>query len=312
MLSVALKQQCRLQRYIASKAEAREELSLPSQFTQTREEQLLELPELTVLSKQMEKEIAGKKISKIEVGNPKCLNIPFEQFREAIVGKTIESIENRGKWLFIKLGSKYLLFNPGMGADVIYFKPKDRLPEKYQVKVTLQDDTGFTIRAWWFCYLHLVQQGKLGEHKLAGKLGLSPLDKKFTLAHFKELLGKNGGNIKSFLLDQKNIAGIGNVYVQDSLFEAQIHPKRRIQSLTDKEIQALYESLRSVLIESIRLGGLAYEKNFYGKSGTYGKTQFRIAYKPGQPCPVCQTTIEKIKTGSTSSFICPKCQSLKN
>jgi len=270
----------------------------------------LELPELTVLSRQMEKEIAGKKIIKVEVANPKCLNMPLEQFRRAIVGKTIESIENRGKWLFIKLGSKYLLFNPGMGADVIYFKPKDRLPEKYQVKMTLQDKTGFTIRAWWFCYLHLVQQDKLGEHKLAGKLGLSPLDNKFTMGYFKKLLSKDHGNIKSFLLDQKNTAGIGNVYVQDALFEARIHPKRKIQTLTDKEIQALYEHLRSSLRESIKLGGLAYEKDFYGKSGNYGKNQFKIAYKPGQPCPVCQTVIEKVKTGSTSSFICPKCQSL--
>jgi formamidopyrimidine-DNA glycosylase len=259
----------------------------------------------------MEKEIAGKKISEVEVSNPKCLNMPLEQFRKAVVGKTIESIRNRGKWLFIKLDSKYLLFNPGMGADTIRFRPKDRLPEKYQVKVTLQDGTGFTIRVWWFCYLHLVQQDKLGEHKLAGKLGLSPLDEGFTLSHFKQLLGKNRGNIKSFLLDQKNIAGIGNVYVQDPLFEARIHPKRKIQSLTEKEIEALYRSMRSVLEESIKLGGLAYEKDFYGKFGNYGKNQYRIAYKPGQPCPSCQTVIEKVKIGSTSSFICPRCQSLE-
>ena len=272
----------------------------------------MELPELTVLSRQMEKEIKGKQISRVEVSNPKCLNMPLEQFRRAILGRTVESVVNRGKWLFIRLDSEYLLFNPGMGADVIYFKPKDTLPEKYQVKMTLDDRTGFTIRAWWFCYLHLVQQAKLGEHKLTGKLGLSPLDEEFTLGYFKQLLGKNRGNIKSFLLDQKNIAGIGNVYVQDPLFEARIHPKRKIQSLSEKEIEALYASLQSVLRKSIELGGLAYEKDFYGKSGNYGKNQFRIAYKPGQPCPVCQTVIEKIKTGSTSSFICPRCQSLKS
>jgi len=271
----------------------------------------MELPELTVLSQQMEKEISGKKISKVEVSNPKCLNMPLEKFRKAVVGKTIESVENRGKWLFIKLDSKcFLLFNPGMGADVIHFKPEDKLPEKYQLKVTLHDGTGFTIRVWWFCYLHLVQQDKLGEHKLTGKLGMSPLDKGFTLDYFKQLLASNRGNIKSFLLDQKNIAGIGNVYVQDPLFEARIHPKRKIQSLTEKEIEALYKSLRSILKESIKLGGLAYEKDFHGKYGGYGKNQYRIAYKPGQPCPVCQTTIEKVKTGSTSSFICPKCQNL--
>jgi len=273
----------------------------------------LELPELTVLSQQMGKKISGKRISKVEVDNPKCLNIPLKVFRKAIVGKTIESVENRGKWLFIKLSSRhFLLFNPGMGADVIHFEPKDELPEKYQVKVILHDGTGFTIRVWWFCYLHLVQQDKLREHKLTGKLGLSPLDKKFTLDYFKQLLDDNRGNIKSFLLDQKNIAGIGNVYVQDPLFEARIHPKRKIQSLTEKEREALYESMRSILRESIRLGGLAYEKDFYGKYGGYGKNQYRIAYKPGQPCPVCQTAIEKVKTGSTSSFICPKCQSLEN
>jgi formamidopyrimidine-DNA glycosylase len=270
----------------------------------------LELPELTVLSRQMNKEIARKKISRVEVANPKCLNMPLERFREALVGKTIVSVENRGKWLFIKLDSTFLLFNPGMGADIIYFKPKDKLPDKYQVKMTLNDGTGFTIRVSWFCYLHLVPRDRLGEHRLAGKLGLPPLDKEFTLDYFKQLLSKNRGNIKGFLLDQKKVAGIGNVYIQDPLFEARIHPKRKIQSLSEKEVENLYESLRSVLRKSIELGGLAYERDFYGKPGNYGKNQYRVAYKQGQPCPVCQTPIEKIKTGSTSSFICPKCQSL--
>ncbi len=273
----------------------------------------MELPELTVLSAQMEKEIAGKRIREVEVVNPKCLNMPLEKFKKAIVGKTIESVENRGKWLFIRLNSKhFLLFNPGMGADVIHFKPSDTLPDKHQIKVTLQDGTGFTIRVWWFCYLHLVEQDKLGEHKLTGRLGVSPLDQEFTLGYFKQLLGKNRGNIKSFLLDQKRVAGIGNVYIQDPLFEARIHPKRTIQSLTEKEIEAFYKSIRLVLKKSIILGGLAYERDFYGNKGGYGKDQYRVAYKPGQPCPACQTTVQKIKTGSTSSFICPKCQKLEN
>ena len=271
----------------------------------------LELPELTVLGRQMAKEIVGKKISKVEVANPKCLNIPPNRFHKTIIDKTIRSVESKGKWLFIKLDSDYvLLFNPGMGADVIHFKPSDRLPEKYQIKLVLEDQTGFTVRVWWFCYLHLMQANKLGEHKLVGKLGINPLDKDFTLSRFKLLLAKKGGNIKTFLLDQKNIAGIGNVYVQDMLFKAKIHPKRKISSLTNREIEALYKSMKSGLNNSIRLGGLAYEKDFYGNKGRYGADQFKIAYKPGKPCPVCRTTIQKIKTGSTSSFICPSCQPL--
>jgi len=272
----------------------------------------MELPELTVLSRQMTHEVVGKRVSEVEVANPKCLNTPYEQFKKNVVGKTIKSIEGKGKWLFIKLSSDHiLLFNPGMGADVIHFKPKGKLPEKYHIKFILDDKTGFTIRVWWFCYLHLMPANKLGEHKLTAKLGVTPLDKGFSLDYFKELLSKQRGSIKTFLLDQKNVAGIGNVYIQDMLFNARLHPKRTISSLTNKEIEALYRSIKTVLNASIELGGLAYEKDFYGNKGGFGAEQFKIAYKLGKPCPVCQTTIQKIKTGSTSSFICPDCQPLR-
>ena len=271
----------------------------------------MELPELTILARQMMKELAGKRISEVEVANPKCLNMSFGQFQKTIVGKTIESVESKGKWLFIKLNSDHtLIFNPGMGADLIYFRPDDELPDKYQIRLTLADKTGFTIRVWWFCYLHLVHADELGKHKLTAELGITPLDTEFTLDYFKRLLDKKRGNIKTFLLNQKNVSGIGNVYTQDMLFNAKIHPKRTIPSLTDTEIEALYRSMKSVLNESIELGGLAYEKDFYGNKGGYGKEQFKIAYKPDEPCPICRTPIEKIKTGSTSSFICPNCQPL--
>ena len=271
----------------------------------------MELPELTILGRQMKNEIVGKQISEVEVVNPKCLNIPFDQFENTIVGRTVKAVQSKGKWLFVKLDSDHvILFNPGMGADMIHFRPGDKLPEKHQIKFTLHDKTGFTIRVWWFCYLHLVPKSRLSEHKLTAKLGISPLDKEFTLDYFTQLLSGNRGSIKNFLVDQKNIAGIGNVYIQDILFNAKLHPKRKILSLTAEEIEALYKSMNSVLRESIHLGGLAYEKDFYGNKGGYGKQQFKIAYKPGSPCPTCQTTIQKIKTGSTSSFVCPNCQRL--
>jgi formamidopyrimidine-DNA glycosylase len=162
----------------------------------------VELPELTILGRQMRKEIVGKRVYEVGIANPKCLNMTFEQFKKTVVGKTVKSVESRGKWLFIKLNSHQLLFNPGMGADVIHFESNDKLPEKYQIKFDLEDGTGFTIRVWWFCYLHLMPEKKLGEHKLTAKLGITPLDKRFTLDYFKQLLSQKRGNIKSFLLDQ--------------------------------------------------------------------------------------------------------------
>ncbi len=268
-----------------------------------------ELPEITVLSKQMAKKITGKQIHKVEPYQPKCLNIPPEQFVETAVGKTIGQIYGRGKWLFIKLESDhYLLINLGMGADLLYFKPKSKLPEKYQFKLIFADHSGFTIRFYWFGYIHLVSEKELSQHKLTAKLGISPLDKEFTKEYLQKLSAKRKTRIKSLLLDQKNIAGIGNVYIQDILFNARLHPNRKANSLSEQEINKLYDAIKTILNSSIEKGGLAYEKNFYGQKGNFGGEDFQVGYKTGKPCPVCSTPIEKIRTGSTASYICPKCQ----
>jgi formamidopyrimidine-DNA glycosylase len=271
----------------------------------------VELPELTILGQQMDRELTGKRVAAVEVANPKCLNVPLPQFARTVVGTTLRAVDRRGKWLFIHLDAPYvLLFNSGMGADVLYFRATDELPAKYQIKFTFADGTGFTVRVWWFCYLHLVPAAMLAQHRLTAKLGVDPLAEAFTLARFQQLLRPKRGRIKRFLLDQKNLAGIGNVYVQDILFGARVHPQRAIPSLRDDEIAAMYASMRAVLQASIDLRGLVYEKDFYGRPGGYGPAQFQVAYKPGQPCPVCRTPIQKVKTGATSSFICPRCQPL--
>jgi formamidopyrimidine-DNA glycosylase len=272
----------------------------------------MELPEITVLAGQMGTEIVGKRVSDVQVLNEKCLNMSLGRFRETIVGRRVRSVEPRGKWVFIGLDQGYtLLFNTGMGADVIHFDAGDGLPEKHQIRLTLDDGSGFTVRVWWFCYLHLVPSDGLSRHGLTGGMGMSPLDDGFTLDRFRGLLSGRRGGVKGFLMNQRNVAGIGNVYIQDILFGARLHPLRRINTLSDGEVEALYGSMRAVLGESIGVGGLAYERDFYGRPGGYGKERYRVAYRPGLPCPVCGATIKKIRTGSTASFICPSCQRLE-
>jgi len=271
-----------------------------------------ELPEITVIAEQMSKEIKGKRITGIEVKQPKNLNVPVKEFIKIIKGKTVESVSRRGKWLFTKLDHGYfLLINLGMGAELLHFKPNQKLPEKAQFKLTFSDKTGFTAHFWWFGYIHLVSEKKLGKHKLTAQLGKSATDKTFTLDCFKVLLANKKTGIKSFLLDQKNVAGIGNVYIQDILFMARLHPNRKISTLTEKEIADLYHAIREVLNRSIKLKGLAYEMDFYGEKGKFTADEFLVGYRQGKPCPECNTRIEKIRTGSTASYICPKCQKEK-
>lgn len=270
-----------------------------------------ELPEITVVARQMNREIIGKRIAAIEAKQPKNLNMPVSQFLKTAKGKIVSSVSSKGKWVFIKLvSSYYMLINRGMNADILYFTPNQKLPSKYQFKLTFSDKTGFTIQFQWFGYIHLVPEKELTKHKLTAKLGPSPTDENFTLENFKKLLANKKARIKNFLLNQKNIAGIGNVYIQDILFSAKLHPNRKISTLSEREINNLYNAIRNILNQSIQLGGLTYEKDFYGKKGKLTINEFLVGYKTGKPCPKCKTPIEKTKTGSTASYICPKCQTL--
>jgi len=271
-----------------------------------------ELPEITVVARQMNKEIKGKRISDIESRQPKNLNMPVTEFMKTAKGKTIKAVTSKGKWIFIKLDpAYYLLINRGMNADVLHFTSNQKPPEKYQFKLTFSDKTGFTIQFQWFGYIHLVPEKDLTKHRLTGRLGPSPTDEKFALEHFKKLLANRKARIKNFLINQKNVAGIGNVYIQDILFKAKLHPNRKISTLSEKEITNLYNAIQTILNHSIQLGGLAYEKDFYAQKGKFTINEFLVGYKTGKPCPTCETPIIKIKTGSTSSYICPTCQPLK-
>jgi len=270
-----------------------------------------ELPEITVIASQMNKELAGKQVADVEVKQPKVLNVPVQEFQETARGRTVRGISSRGKWLFIKLDPGYFMpINLGMGAELHQSKPGQVLPENRQFGLTFMDGTGFTIHFWWFGYVHLVPETALSEHKLTAGLGVSPIDETFTLERFEGLLAGKRTGVKSFILDQTNVAGIGNVYVHDILFKARVHPNRKTSTLSKPETAGLYDAMRSVLTRGIQLGGLAYETDFYGQKGRFTTDEFLVGYKEGKLCPSCGTTIEKIKTGSTSSYICPRCQTL--
>lgn len=270
-----------------------------------------ELPEITVIARQMNRELKGNRIAEIEVKQLKILNVPPKRFVKAVKGKTITNVSGRGKWLFVQLSSDgFILMNLGMGADLVHQTSKRDLTQEYHFRMAFKDGTGLTARFWWFGYVHFVEERDLDKHKMTSRLGISPTDKAFTENHFKEMLAQRRIGIKNFLMDQKNMAGVGNVYIQDILFRARLHPNRRTTSLSQEEVHALYRAILKTLNRSIELGGLAYERDFYGRNGRFTSREFLVGYKEGKPCPVCGTTIKKIKTGSTATYICTKCQAM--
>ncbi len=267
-----------------------------------------ELPEIYNLSKQMENELVGKQITDVEVLQEKCLNIGKKEFISQVSAKVIQSVFSLGKWIFIKLNADAkLALSLGMGGDVIYHKASASLPEKYQFKIIFADDSCLTIKFWWFGYFHLVKEGDEKSHKQTAALGISPLDKtKFTYERFYNMLNGRRGSIKSFLMDQKNVAGIGNVYIQDILFKAKLRPDRKINTINDSEKSMLYNAICEELEEAVKLGGIAYERDLYNRPGR--KHDFLVGYKEGKPCPVCAAEISKITVANTACYICSSCQ----
>ena len=265
-----------------------------------------ELPEITIFARDMQHELVGRTISSIEVLQPKCLNVEVDDFKAALTGARVRGVTARGKWLQIDTTQGWLMLSLGMGGEIL-LTDRDHLPEKHRLVLDLADGACLAINFWWFGYAHYAADP--AEHKMTAQLGPNALD--LTMDEFRDLLRGRRGGIKSFLLNQKRIAGIGNVYVQDPLFEAGIHPLRTINTLSDDEIAQLWKALQDILQESIDRGGSAWELSLYGEKGRWDDSFFQVAYREEKPCPTCDTTVAKVKTGSTSSYICPTCQPLQ-
>jgi formamidopyrimidine-DNA glycosylase len=264
-----------------------------------------ELPEIMNRAKEMKAELVGKTIRSIKVGQPKCLNVPPEDFVAALTGAKIKDVTSHGKWIFTQTTKGYLLFNLGMGGEILLVTRKS-LPKKHRLVFDFEDGRCLAINFWWFGYAHYVPAEELSDYPLTAKLGPNALD--VSLENLKALLDGRRGAIKPFLLSQENIAGIGNAYIHDILFLARLHPLRSISSLSEGEIEALWRGIQDGLRPSAEKGGAFYEVDLYGRPGGFKAEDILIGYRDGKPCPVCKTPIEKIKTGSTSGFVCPTCQ----
>ena len=267
---------------------------------------MAELPEIYLISKQMKTELVGKMIAGIEVIQLKCLNITPEEFIAALNMAQITDVIYRGKWIFINTTNGWLILCLGMGGEFLLVN-RETLPEKRRVIFDFTDHSCLTVNFWWFGYVHYADQ--LKNHKMTAGLGPNAID--LDLITLRDLFKGRRGTLKTFLLDQNRIAGIGNFYIHDILFQSRLHPLRSIQTLSDEEITALAKAIHDRLKLSISKGGFYYEVNLYGQKGGFGMSDLIVGYKENQPCPTCSTPIQKIRTGGTHSFICPKCQVTK-
>jgi formamidopyrimidine-DNA glycosylase len=264
-----------------------------------------EYPEIAARTAEMTELLTGKTISAIEVLQPKCLNVTEERFKEGLIGATLSETMQRGKWLCTETRQGWLLLNMGMGGEILLVD-RAHLPEKRRLIFDFSDGSCLSVNFWWFGYAHYLPPGPLEAHEQIAKLGPNVLD--VSREQFHEMVHGQKGSGKTFLLDQTRLAGIGNAYVHDILWLARIHPLRKLNTLSEDEVDALWQGIQDGLRPSLEKGGAFYEVSLRGEKGGFTMDDIIVGYREGEPCRRCGTPIVKIKTGGTSSFICPTCQ----
>ena len=261
-----------------------------------------ECPEIASLAKQLDKVLPGKTISKVENHQEKSLNMTLKDLRKQLISNEIVDVNSKGKWLRVSMeNGDYLALNLGMGGEIYYALDHP----KVNTKLTFKDQSTLIISFWWFGHIDYV---KKDQHHTIDELGYDLIKEDVTFEDFYQFLQTQRGRIKNVLLDQRKIAGIGNYYIHDILFDARIHPLSKARDLKHSDVKKLYQVIKRTFEEAISCRGSFYEQDIYGKKGTYKAD--KIAYKEGETCPNCQTNIIKMKTGSTTSYLCPSCQKL--
>lgn len=271
-----------------------------------------ELPEVETVKRTLQLLVAGKTIEKVSVLLNRIIQLPKEPelFSLQLQGQTIQAVERRAKFLRFVLDDYVLLSHLRMEGRYGVFPAEEPREAHTHVVFHLTDGTELRYKdVRQFGTMHLFAKGKEWDAAPLQKLGIEPLDESFTFDAFRKRLEGRSTKIKPLLLNQEIIVGIGNIYADESLFLAGIHPAREADSLTRSELVKLHEAIVQTLREAVEAGGSSI-KSYVNGQGEMGMFQQQLkAYGRKQElCFTCGGTIEKIVLGGRGTHFCPTCQ----
>ena len=275
---------------------------------------MIELPEAAVLAEQLNKKVKGRIIKKVIAaqsphkfawyqGNP-------QKYNSLLKDKTINNSANAGGILEIKVDDTVVALSDGAGLK--YHVDDKELPKKHQLLIELDNSTFLSVSIRMYGGILCFKEGECdNKYYLTAREKPSPISKKFNEKYFNRIICSDdlqNKSVKFLLATEQRIPGLGNGVLQDILFNAGIHPKRKVADLSDEEKIELYHSLKYVLTDMIKQGGRDTEKDLFGNNGGYvTKLSKNTA---GQPCINCGTSIKKENYMGGSIYFCSKCQKL--
>lgn len=269
-----------------------------------------ELPEVETIARAIEPDVVGKTILSGDVRWARTIALPSaKKFAEQIKGQKVVGVSRRAKYLILRLEDYNLLIHLRMSGDLMVRMGTIKAEKHDRLLLALGADDGTE------SYLAFNDTRKFGRvwltdqpETVLGKLGPEPLGSEFTPQWLYENLHRRKRQLKPLLLDQTFLAGVGNIYADESLHMAKLHPLGLSNAVPKEKAKALHDAIQSVLKEGIRRNGASIDWVYRG--GDY-QNYFRVYDREGQPCPVCGTEIQKLIVGQRGTHICPACQVMK-
>lgn len=267
-----------------------------------------ELPEVETIRKALEPFLVGRTFSGVRIIDTRPVQrLSLDEFCCGLVGHKINALSRRGKYLIIALS--------GGGNLIIHLRMTGALlwnPSHEEPFTRLE----FFLDGGRLIYTDVRRFGTMyltaDPNEIVGKLGIEPLSRRFTPVALAGILKSRSLPVKSALLNQEYIAGIGNMYADEALFVAKIHPQQRADSLTTAQISRLHVAIKQVLKQGIKKQG-ASVRNYRGPDGSKGTAheEFCVAHRQGLPCPACGRPVKRIVVGQRGTYFCPHCQRYK-
>jgi formamidopyrimidine-DNA glycosylase len=269
-----------------------------------------ELPEVETIRRQLAPLVQGRVVARLQIADPRwCLPLAPDAVVDAVQGRRVERLARRGKYLVWELEDEaFLLMHLRMTGTLLYDPP----PGTPYERVRWELDDGHALR---FCDPRRFGTGELAlgtgarDAFFAARLGLEPLDGELTGEALRRMARGRSAPVKAFLLDQRRIAGVGNIYADEALFRARVHPLRAAGKLTRTQWDAVALGVREALTAGLAAGGATID-DFRHADGVRGSFQdeFLVHRRRGEPCPRCGTAVVKFVAAGRGTYACERCQ----
>lgn len=267
-----------------------------------------ELPEVETVRRTLLEVIKNNKIIDVDIRYPNIIQTDLTEFQKTVKNQNIHHIDRKGKFLIIILDTHVMIIHLRMEGK-FFIKQNESISKHEHIIFKLSDGTDLRYHdVRKFGTIHLLPIDQYQKMLPLSKVAEEPKDIQFI--DFYQRIKHREINIKQALLNQEIIAGLGNIYVDETLFLSRIHPMRKTNQISEEEAKIIIESARNVLDKAVQLGGTTI-RSYTSSLGVHGRFQneLQVHMKKDEPCPICGHPIIKMKVGGRGTYVCPECQS---